>query len=150
MLHVDKQIWSIGYSGLKPDKLFGHVRSMNAVLVDIRYSPRSRNPAWSRSHLEQGLGDRYRHVQNLGNAAYLSKEGHIKIVDMEAGIAELEAIDAPAIILMCACERYADCHRKVVMDELARRFPEQVRGEVPRNLVHVQERAIKSKQQPLF
>ena len=41
------------------------------LLVDIRYTPRSRwFPQWSQKTLQTAWGDRYRHVKALGNVNY--------------------------------------------------------------------------------
>ena len=82
-----------------------------APLCDIRYSPHSRNPAYTQA--------RYRHVPALGNRNY--RGGEIAIVDYPTGLQQIAAVlqDWPAVILLCVCADVQTCHRKGVGEQLA-------------------------------
>jgi uncharacterized protein (DUF488 family) len=87
------------------------------LLVDIRYSPRSRwFPQWSQKALQATWGDRYRHVKALGNVNYRLVGAPIQLADADAGIAwAVQALQAGySLILLCACKDYERCHRKTV------------------------------------
>ncbi len=78
------RLYTLGYAGWQLADLFEAVRRRNAVLADIRFSPASRHPQWSRKQLRALLGDRYRHVQELGNVNYKTG-GEIVLADYEEG-----------------------------------------------------------------
>ena len=101
-------IYTYGYSGKHPEQLNQLVTALDATIFDIRFSPRSRNAAWSEKRLRERFADRYQHVKAFGNANY--KGGDILIVNYEAGRALIEKSDRP-VILMCVCRNPAICHR---------------------------------------
>ena len=109
------EVYLIGYQRLSPDRLIHICEGLGAYLVDVRYSPRSRLPVWNGSSLRARY-PRYLHLRALGNRNYKG-EGPIEIVDYAAGKAELEALDAPAV-LMCVCHAPEGCHRTVVGEML--------------------------------
>ena len=110
------RLYTLGYTGWTPEALAGSVIVLEAVLADIRYSPRSRVPHWNQAHLVRLLARRYRHLKALGNRNY--KGGDIELVDLPDGLRHLEALLAEyaAVILMCACRDLGTCHRRVVAD----------------------------------
>ena len=77
MLH---KLYTYGYSGRTPHKLQTLAKQLEAVVADIRFSPRSRIPDWSGGRLQKLLGDRYRHLPALGNRNY--KGGPVEFVDL--------------------------------------------------------------------
>lgn len=111
-----KQVYGIGYSGRTRDELRRIVEELDVVLVDIRFVPYSRNPDFRKAALQKTLGDRYLHLQALGNRNY--KGGPVDLVDYQAGKAALEALARPAL-LMCMCKDPVTCHRTVVLRRLA-------------------------------
>ena len=78
-----------GYTGKIPELLFAAAEQLDATVLDIRLSPRSRNPAWSKSRLQTLLGSRYEHVAAFGNVAYRTG-GPTQLADPEAGLALVE------------------------------------------------------------
>lgn len=103
-------IYTVGYGSSQPQRIVDLLDRYGAVLVDIRYSPWGR-PGWKRHELAALLGDRYIHLQALGNADY--KSGGMRITDYAAGKAFLTDLPQPAM-LMCACWEPEGCHRTVV------------------------------------
>ena len=73
-------IYTIGYTGIPFAQLQAFLDAHQAFLVDIRYSPRSRNPVYNQKALQAALSGRYVHVGELGNRNY--KGGPIAIVDL--------------------------------------------------------------------
>jgi uncharacterized protein (DUF488 family) len=113
-------LYTLGYSGWTPQDIQTEAQARNAVVCDIRYSPASRHPQWSKRQLSQLLGARYHHVQALGNRNY-KNGGPIELADYEAGkqaIAEILATGR-SVILMCACKDVATCHRRTAAEQLA-------------------------------
>lgn len=105
------QVYGIGYSGKSQDQIRQIADQLDAVVFDIRFSPRSRNPEFSGARLRTNLGTRYLHVKAFGNRNY--RGGPIEFVDFEAGLAQVVASDKP-VILMCMCKDPARCHRTVI------------------------------------
>ena len=112
---MTKKVYTFGYSGKDTADLDRLVDDLGAVVFDVRFSPRSRNPHWNRRALEALLGDRYRHVRALGNANY--RGGPIEIVDLEEGVRTIQASPQP-VILMCVCKDPRICHRTTIADHL--------------------------------
>lgn len=117
------KIQTIGYTGRKPAEIAAIVRESDGLLLDIRYSAKSRNPAWNKRQLEEMLSGKYCHLWEWGNVNY--KGGEIDIADYDYGLTMLQAIikDAEAagnlsgneiILLMCACKDADHCHRTEV------------------------------------
>ena len=113
-------IYTLGYSGWLPTHLEKTVTDLDAVLCDIRYSPASRNPQWSKKQLSALLGARYLHIQALGNVNYRNG-GAIALADFPSGKQAVEPIRASGqqIILMCACRDVTTCHRLVAGQQLS-------------------------------
>ncbi len=91
------------------------------LLVDIRYSPRSRwLPQWSKKQLQATWGDRYRHVKALGNVDYRLADTPIQLLDplMEIRWAMEQLQAGHSLILLCACREYGRYHRKVVEEQV--------------------------------
>ena len=111
-------LFTLGYSGWKVEELMRVVVSFNALLLDIRYSPNSRQPQWRRRELAAHFGERYVHVQALGNVNY--RGGEMLISDYDAGKRLVQSFLAAGrnVILMCACARVAQCHRLYVATRL--------------------------------
>jgi uncharacterized protein (DUF488 family) len=108
-----KQLYDIGYQSIDRDLLFAAIQRLNAVLVDVRYSPRSRDVKWNGASLADLLKDSYVHIPEFGNKNY--KGDSIELANPEAGLLMLYQIvfERPAI-LMCACWNRDWCHRKLV------------------------------------
>lgn len=109
---MSQRVHLVGYSGREPQWLLSAAVRLDAVVFDIRYSPRSRVPAWSRKRLADLFGDRYQHVPAWGNLHYRG-DGPIQIADFAAGLAAFDAEHRP-VVLMCVCKETAGCHREVV------------------------------------
>lgn len=116
---MTKIVYTMGYSGRKMGEVEELVEEHEAVLLDIRYSPFSRNPTWSRKSFERTFERRYQHVPALGNVNYKG-DGPIQIQDFDAGLEIIERSGRP-VILMCACRDYTTCHRRVIAERLRAR-----------------------------
>jgi uncharacterized protein (DUF488 family) len=111
-------LYTAGYTGLKPEELKATAERLGAVVADIRFRPFSRNPAWSKVNVSKALGDRYQHIQALGNRNY--KGGPIDLLGVEAGIGIVGTLlETQPVILLCVCTNVETCHRKTVAEKLA-------------------------------
>jgi hypothetical protein len=117
------QIYTTGYAGKDISDLKPLTDALDAMLVDIRFSPYSEVLVWRKVYLKTLLGRKYQHILNLGNRSY--KEDKITIQNLQLGIETLISLDTSAI-LFCACKELENCHRRVIAEELRKREIETV------------------------
>ena len=115
------QVGSFGYlkSPISIERLKNALKRENALLVDTKFSPKSKNPTWRKESLVSVLERRYIHLPQFGNSAY--KSDRIVIADMPKGIeflVQLREFGFQKFILMCACANESTCHRNVIIREL--------------------------------
>jgi uncharacterized protein (DUF488 family) len=125
MIH---KLYTLGYTGLLPADLLQLTQHLDAVLADIRFSPYSRHPQWHKANLLDLLGDRYRHIPELGNVNYKGDLGAgIILKDVEQGTIEVaRLIQQQSVILLCACKDWHACHRQTAADEMQQRYNVEV------------------------
>lgn len=109
-------IYTLGYAQWEIAEVEAQVNALDAVLVDVRRSPNTTKPGFSRSDLQKRLDDRYVHIPAFGNVNY--KEGPIEIAAPDQGLQNIQALDRPPI-LMCGCRHPDRCHRSVVAQRIA-------------------------------
>ena len=110
------KVFTWGYSGRSVDELATIRSELGALIVDARYSPRSRVPLWNREPLENRFGADYVWIREFGNVNYSNAERAIELLNPTVGakrLADLLRDDRPAI-LICACHDIAVCHRAQV------------------------------------
>ncbi len=113
-----KKIYTTGYTGKDINELKPMLEALDAMLLDIRFAPFSRVMCWRKVYLKALLGEKYRHIANLGNRTY--KEDKITIQNLNLGIETI--LNLPFnVVLMCACEKMENCHRRVIVEELSKR-----------------------------
>jgi uncharacterized protein (DUF488 family) len=118
-------IYTIGYSGWTLQDMRHVIGEREAVLVDIRLTPRSRwVPCWRQPALKVTFGDAYAWIRELGNLAYNERPRRIEIADLDAGLARLAAIVAavPNVVLLCGCPALEACHRLDVAQAIEARW----------------------------
>lgn len=117
-----KTIYTIGYTGWTPLALRAQVLGLQAILIDIRYAPRSKRSEWTPPELQALLGDDYRLMQSLGNKNY-QEAAPIELADPEAAVRPIRTeLLARPVVLMCACKQPEACHRTVAAEFLAERL----------------------------
>lgn len=148
------KIYTFGYQKQSPERLKRAAETLNAKVIDIRFSPLPTYTAnkWSKKQLEILLGEQYEWLKAFGNRNY-KNGGAIEILDPQAGTARIlelvgetrmvetshTVLDSPistahphsgcaeeyvftsaprwdALILLCACADYEQCHRKEVIE----------------------------------
>ncbi len=117
-------LYTLGYTGAKPEHIRKFLDTHNAILVDTRYSPFSRAPMWQKRALMESMGDRYIHMVELGNKNYKGQFGEgIMIADMDRGTLNLlKILKKQPAVLLCACPDFHTCHRTTVANEIADRY----------------------------
>lgn len=113
-----KIAYAIGYSGRSVAEVRALAERLDATILDVRLSPRSRRPEWSGRNLTEALGDRYLHAPMLGNRNY--QGGPVGIVNLIEGIALIAEHPRP-VILMCLCADWRTCHRTLIGKALRQR-----------------------------
>ncbi len=105
-------IHTIGYSKWSREALLARTRSLNGLLIDVRYSPYSRaRPEFNREELARAFPD-YRHVEQYGNRNF--RGGPVELAAPDDGarlVMELAASRDKNLVLLCACGRHENCHR---------------------------------------
>lgn len=113
-------LFTFGYRGQSFDQFRNKVKDLGAMVIDIRFTPYSKMlPFWTRTNLEKAFGSSYVHLKEFGNRAYKQK-GKYDVVDLDGGLDRLRFwldIGLPCILL-CGCENYETCHRRIVSDFL--------------------------------
>src|SRR5437763_4119400 len=100
------------------------------VLLDIRLKAHSRwYPAWNKGALQAKWGPCYVHEKRLGNVNYQYKDRPIELFSSEAALPwVLEQLQQNVgLLLLCACQDYERCHRKVVTELILQRCADAVR-----------------------
>jgi uncharacterized protein (DUF488 family) len=116
-------LYTVGYQGRHPADL-ADLLPPGTLVLDIRLSPGSRDPRWSRARLEQALpalGLGYHHEPRLGNLDYRTRD-RIRIADPRAAAPIARLItEGRDVALLCVCPGTVGCHRAVVRDLIAAR-----------------------------
>jgi hypothetical protein len=118
------QLYDFGYIGSKLPDLQKAAEALNAIVVDIRFSARSRNPMWNSDHLRMLLDNRYYHERGLGNVNYkIPGMENVKFADLEKGMSNIGRIlERFSVIVMCACKDRNHCHRLLAVQEFEKRY----------------------------
>ncbi len=130
------KVYTQGYQGKTIDDFIHHlVEHRVDVVLDVRYTPRSRKPGFSKGALREALmndaGIEYRHIRALGNL----KSNRIRAKTVEECLALYEGQMAPrwfeilqplvkdyrgmSVCLVCFERDHRECHRSVVSGRLA-------------------------------
>jgi uncharacterized protein (DUF488 family) len=132
------RIYSVGYEGLTVGGLVERLQqSRIEELVDVRASPFSRRPGFSKKRLAASLeaaGITYRHEPLLGNAFRDVEDFDAAMDLMRKHLAEREPAEAVdrlialadgrRIAVLCLESDQQRCHRQVVLEAALGRQPE--------------------------
>lgn len=112
------KFYTTGYTGKDINDLKPMLDRLDAVLVDVRFSPTGETLRWRQIYLKALLREKYHHVPQLGNRA--SGEERVQIQNLDLGIKILVSFNTSAV-LMCECGDARNCHRFVIAEELWRK-----------------------------
>ncbi len=112
------KFYMTGYAGKDINDLKPLLDALDAVLVDVRFSPTSEIMRWRQIYLKALLRGKYYHVPQLGNRSF--REGKAQIQNLDLGIKVLVSFNANAV-LMCECADPKECHRLIIAQELQRK-----------------------------
>ena len=115
---MEYKIFTTGYTGKDINDLRPMLDALDAVLVDVRFSPYSKVMHWRQTYLKALLGEKYRHIPNLGNRTF--KENKITIQNLQLGLETLLNLKTN-MVLMCVCKELEHCHRRLIITELEKR-----------------------------
>ena len=124
-------LYTIGYGGRTPSQVADLLRKLGVgVLVDVRASPRSRVPGFSKAGLESFMpshGVLYHHVEALGNAnRFGGPDAPVQLVDEVGGLEWLRGClntrqltaTLRGVAIMCTERDYWGCHRTYIADKM--------------------------------
>ena len=117
-------LYTMGYNNWTDDDFFELLEKLYViyVIIDIRFSPYSKMPWWTKKSLSNRLLGCYTHMDKLGNKNYKNVNSEIEIVDIESCEKVIQLMNKGfTCILLCACEEYDKCHRKIVAEEIQKR-----------------------------
>ena len=131
------RIYSVGYEGLTVAGLIERLQqSRIEELVDVRASPYSRRPGFSKKRLAESLsaaGIAYRHEPLLGNAfrdvedfaaAMALMRDHLATGEPAEAVDRLvTSADGRRIAVLCLESDQQRCHRQVVLEAALAREP---------------------------
>lgn len=109
------KFYTTGYAGRNINDLKPMLDRLDAVLVDVRFSPTDEIMRWRQIYLKALLREKYHHVPQLGNRANRRRPHQIQ--HLELGLRVLISFETNAV-LMCECADGRDCHRLVIAKEL--------------------------------
>lgn len=112
------KFYTTGYAGKDINDLKSLLDALDAVLVDVRFSPTSEIMRWRQIYLKTLLREKYYHVPQLGSRAFRERKAQIQNLDL--GIKILVSFNTNAV-LMCECADLKACHRLSIAHELMRK-----------------------------
>jgi uncharacterized protein (DUF488 family) len=111
-----QKIYLTGYRGREVTDLPKLLSSLDAVLIDIRFTPSDSSLRWGREYLKLLLKNKYLHVPHLGSRTS-GHEGKFSIQNLDLGIRIITELKAN-VLLMCECADEEKCHRTVIGKKL--------------------------------
>lgn len=112
------KFYTTGFSGRDISDLKPMLDRLDAVVVDLGFSPTNELMRWRQVCLKALLREKYRHIAQLGNRA--NRAGANQIQHLDLGLKVLLSFGTNAV-LMCECADLKDCHRQIIAKELRRR-----------------------------
>jgi uncharacterized protein (DUF488 family) len=113
-------LYTLGYAQWSIEEVDRQIDELDALLVDVRHSPYTSKPGFSKPELASRFGTDYLHAPEFGNINY-DKEEPMSLADPADGLRLLRARDGP-FVLLCGCRDPERCHRSrvavLIQDEL--------------------------------
>ena len=112
------EFYTTGFSGEDINDLKPMLDALDALLIDVRFSPQSNLLRWRQIYLKALLREKSRHISQLGSRA--DRAGTNRVQHLDLGVKILLSFQAKAV-LMCECADPKDCHRLMIAKELRHR-----------------------------
>ena len=116
---LPQRIYTTGFTDRDIALLPALLKSLDAILIDIRFTPTSKQVQWQKDYLRLLLRNKYLHVPHLGNRS--SKESGKQAIQNTILSIKIITELKTNLLLMCECQRIEDCHRQ----EISRRLSER-------------------------
>jgi uncharacterized protein (DUF488 family) len=113
---VSQRIYTTGFEGKDFRHLPGLLKSLEAVLIDIRFTIADTPIQWRKDYLKLLLRDKYLHVSHLGDRSGGEPDRRF-IHNLNLGIKIVTEMKTN-VLLMCECREKEDCHRKEITEKL--------------------------------
>lgn len=145
-IKLKNEVLTIGYEGSKIEDFIARIVSAGVeTLVDVRELPLSRKKGFSKNQLREAienLGIKYVHLKSLGDpkdGRLAARAGdhdrfvhiftrHMETDEAITGLHQLSQLVGDAkVCLVCFERNHRDCHRKIVVDQLAMVSPIEIR-----------------------
>jgi uncharacterized protein (DUF488 family) len=107
--------YTTSFAGKDINDLKPMLNALDAVLVDVRFTPTCEIMRWRQIYLKALLREKYHHLPHLGSRAF--RGGKAKIQNLDLGIKILISFNVNAV-LMCECGDPKKCHRLLIAQEL--------------------------------
>jgi hypothetical protein len=132
LLTIHPTVSTLGYAALGSAQVLEQrmEKDPKTLLIDIRFLPVSRwRPFWRKCALKARYGNRYIHLRGLGNVNYKHWEKGIQLYDPTTPLLLLRGYmqEGYSLILLCACQDPASCHRSTVYDLLMPSHNERIK-----------------------
>ncbi len=119
---AQQTLFTFGYLSSRAERIITELIALKIPVVDVRFSPVSRNWRYTQAAMQRRDGILYHHIVELGNELYKEAlsashtEPHIKLHAPETGLARLGAIldEHGRAAIFCACSNKTKCHRIAV------------------------------------
>jgi hypothetical protein len=119
-------VYPLGYSAAGTEQHIAELMEQpHMLLIDTRKKPYSWREAWRKEALQEKWDERYKWAgAYLGNKNY-NNGFPIEIVNPQVGIRGLQMYldEGHDLILLCECQLFASCHRKVIVEKLQEARP---------------------------
>ena len=113
--------YTFGYGGREVDTLAALVAEYDAVVIDVRLKPWTKQKGWSLSELKARFGEAYHWWRCLGNVN-LKTGGKPKLYDAKKGLGLLvKLIETTSPILLCGERNPWVCHRRMIAERLQKK-----------------------------
>jgi hypothetical protein len=109
------KFYTTAYAGKDINDLKPLVNALDAVLIEVRFSPTCDVMHWRQIYLKTLLREKYYHLPHLSSRAF--RKGKAQIQNLDLGIKILLSFNANAV-LMCECADLKNCHRISIVQEL--------------------------------
>lgn len=127
-------VYTFGYSGKQVAQLQEVAERLDAIVVDARYSPYSRDKSWNLQNLRRVLAERYVWMKEFGNVLYQTQD--IQLNQPEIGLQRVKPLlERGPIILLCMCWDARTCHRQTVATLISEAYGNPIHWLMSKDLI---------------